>query len=327
MKTSRRVSPFIRQFSGPKQGSGIVCFKFWQAVVAGGCSYKCAYCFLQTVPWYRFRPDELTGLLYENISGIQNELSNWLREESPRTLISGELQEGLAFDDDYYKMVGTPLTHLIIPQFSQQDKHEVIFLTKSVEINHALELEATEQAIFSWSVNCSTVSKLWEHGAPSPRQRFEAARRMRDAGWRVRFRLDPMIPIEGWDHEYGRVLDEIMKIDPEMVTLGALRATNAKSLRKAAEKNDRATGVFDYLSGEKDPSGFKFRIDPIKQYQMFSFAHDALKDHTVVSLCKEHTSLWKKLGLDYGGCNCMPMKRTEVEMKASSSQMAIEAIQ
>ena len=64
MLTSRRASKFIRRFSGPGDDSGIVCFKFWQLVPAGGCPYQCSYCFLQTTPWFRFNPDQLHGLVY-----------------------------------------------------------------------------------------------------------------------------------------------------------------------------------------------------------------------------------------------------------------------
>ena len=324
MKTSRRASQFLRQFSGPKAGSGIVCFKFWQAVVAGGCPYQCAYCFLQTVPWYRFRPDELSGLLYTNIQEISIELDLWHRNSRPHTLIVGELQEGLAFDDDYMQLTGTPLTHLIIPSFAQQERNEVVFLTKSTEIDHALELEATDRVVFAWSVNSEKVARLWEKGPPTPKKRFEAAKKMRDGGWRVRFRLDPMIPIDGWEEQYHRTLDKIIQIEPEMVTIGALRATNAKALKRAAEMNGRDIRVFDYLTNQKDPSGFKHRIDHDKQHEMFSYVLQALSDITVTSLCKEHSSLWNTLGIKYSGCNCMPMRSSLVNKRLTSDQMTQE---
>ncbi len=67
MLTARRASKFIRRFAGPGDDSGIVCFKFWQLVPAGGCPYRCAYCFLQTTPWFRFNPHQLHGLVYSNV--------------------------------------------------------------------------------------------------------------------------------------------------------------------------------------------------------------------------------------------------------------------
>ncbi len=123
-----------------------------------------------------------------------------------------------------------------------------------------LELEPTPQVVFSWSVNAEEVAARWEHGTPLPSQRFEAARRMKAAGWPVRFRLDPMVPYDGWRSGYEAAIREINGVAPEMVTLGALRATSAKSLRSAARKNGRDDSVFDFLTEERDPSGFKYRI-------------------------------------------------------------------
>ena len=75
MRIKNRGSRFIRQFGGPGEDSQIVCFRFWQLVVAGGCPYRCAYCFLQTVPWFRFHPDELYGLVYTNVADMLAEIT------------------------------------------------------------------------------------------------------------------------------------------------------------------------------------------------------------------------------------------------------------
>ncbi len=194
MKLAERGSSFIRQFGGPGEDSQIVCFKFWQLVVAGGCPYRCAYCFLQTVPWFRFHPDELYGLVYTNVEDMVTEITKWLADPSPKMMIAGELQDGLVFDAAYKKVTGTPLTHLIVPLFAAQKKHRLIFLTKSTQIQYALELSPSAQIVFSWSVNAEEIGKRWEHGAPPPSERFAASEKMKKAGWPIRFRLDPMIP-------------------------------------------------------------------------------------------------------------------------------------
>ena len=72
MLKTRRTSPFLKQFVGPGDNT-IICFKFWQAIVASGCPGECAYCFLQTVPRFRFRPDELYGLVYTNVDEMVEE--------------------------------------------------------------------------------------------------------------------------------------------------------------------------------------------------------------------------------------------------------------
>jgi spore photoproduct lyase len=257
------------------------------------------------VPWFRFRPDELYGLVYTNVDDMVEELEDWLQDAVPKMLIVGELQDGLVFDTAFKKVTGKPLTHWIVPLFATQKRHRLIFLTKSVEIQHALKLEPTDRVVFSWSVNAEEVACQWEHGTPLPSKRFAAAEKMKNTGWPVRFRLDPMIPYEDWRDGYAEAIDRINSIEPEMVTLGALRATSAKSLRTAAKANGRNDSIFDYLTEDRDPSGFKYRIPFKTQVELFRFAVKRLKGTITPALCKEDISLWEKIGLKFNGCHCL----------------------
>jgi len=305
MRTGRRASRFIRQFAGPGDGSGILCFKFWQLVAAGGCPYSCAYCFLQTTPWFRFSPDVLRGLVYTNVDEMLHELDGWLADPVPKMLLVGELQDGLAFDQAYEKTSGRPLTHRLIPRFAAQRRHRMIFLTKSTAIDRAIQLPPTDRVVFSWSVNADDVARRWERGAPRPAERFAAAQRMKAAGWPVRLRLDPMIPYCDWRVGYAATVDMINCIYPEAVTLGALRATTPGALRAAARANGRDDTIFDYFTRTRDPSGFKYRIAHEVQVEMFRFVLDRLAPGITSALCKEDRSLWRELGLPFRGCHCL----------------------
>ena len=103
----------------------------------------------------------------------------WLQDPVPKMMIVGELQDGLVFETAFKKLTGRPLTHWIIPKFAAQSRHRLIFLTKSTEVQYALELDATPQAVFSWSVNAEEVALRWEHGTPPPSKRFAAAASMK----------------------------------------------------------------------------------------------------------------------------------------------------
>jgi spore photoproduct lyase len=233
------------------------------------------------------------------------ELDRWLADRTPKMMIVGELQDGLVFDSAYQKVTGKPLTHWIIPRFAAQKRHRLIFLTKSTQIQHALELSSTTQVIFSWSVNAEAVTERWEHGTPRSSERFAAARRMKAAGWPIRFRLDPMVPYPGWRKGYDLAIKRINKLEPEMVTLGALRATSAKSLRKAAKRNGRDDSIFDYLTEDRDPSGFKYRLPFETQLELFRHVIGRLSAKVTPALCKEDQVLWKALNLPFRGCHCL----------------------
>jgi spore photoproduct lyase len=299
---------FIKQFQGPDEDSGIVCFKFWQLVHASGCPFRCAYCFLQTTTFFRFNKSALMGLVYRNWEEMIDEVKQFLQSRTPRMLIVGELQDGLAFENAYAAVTGKPLTHHLIPLFAAQDRHRLIFLTKSTLVQHALKLEPTRQVVFSWSVNAEHAARRWELGAPPPNRRFAAAQRAKEAGWPVRIRLDPMIPYdddtEHWQTGYGEAIDRINALSPEMVTIGALRASSM-GLPTAARKNGRPTDLFDYLS-EKDPSGFKYRVPFATQTEMYRYALGRLDQRRIVpALCKEDVSVWEAAGLKFKGCHCL----------------------
>ncbi|WP_257455626.1 hypothetical protein [Archangium lipolyticum] len=88
MKTAVRKSNFIRRFQGPGDGSGIVCFKFWELVPAMGCPFRCSYCFLQGLPPFRFKPETLYGLVYTNVTDMVGEVDKWLKDPIPKMLVT-----------------------------------------------------------------------------------------------------------------------------------------------------------------------------------------------------------------------------------------------
>ena len=69
--------------------------------------------------------------------------------------------------------------------------------------------------------------------------RLEKAEQMKNAGYRIRFRLDALARIPRWEEELAEVMGRINEIEPEMLTIGALRASNKTHLRRAAEINNR----------------------------------------------------------------------------------------
>jgi spore photoproduct lyase len=233
------------------------------------------------------------------------QLDEWLNDPVPKMLIVGELQDGLVFEKAFKKVTGKPLTHWLIPRFAKQTRHRLIFLTKSTQISHVLELQPTPQVVFSWSVNAEAVAEKWEIGPPRPSERFAAAERMKRAGWPIRFRLDPMVPYRGWKSGYRAAIRHINRIEPEMVTIGALRATSATALRGAAARNGRDDSIFDFLTEERDPSGFKYRLRQDDQLELFRYALGLISSKIAPALCKEDVSLWKMLNLEFKGCHCL----------------------
>jgi spore photoproduct lyase len=293
---------FIKQFHGPPKGSNICCFRFWELVSAAGCPYQCDYCFLQATPSFVFGNYPLSGVIFKNWQDMLREVEQWLQSAKNRVLVVGELQEGMAFERAYKELAEKSLAEMLIPKFAEQERNRLLFLTKSVDIQYAKKMQPTRNVIFCWSVNSETAAKRWEKGAPSPSRRLKAAQEMKDLGWPVRLRLDPMIPHEGWPGDYAETVDKINALTPEMVTLGTLRASN--TLVAHTRRNGRKASVFRFLR-EKDPSGFKWRIPYQQQLELYSFILNRLDPSIIVALCKEDRKVWNDLGMKFQGCNCL----------------------
>lgn len=312
-----RKAPFIKQFSGPSETSGVLCFPFFMATVASGCPGSCSYCFLMDLTPYRSGLYALDGTIFDNIRDLDNELHLWLTRTPTRSgMIVGENQDGLAFERPYKRALGISPLEIMVPRFAGPDNqagHTLIVLSKfvSTELAEASVPEPTPHVVFSWSLSLPSISAQYERKVAPLERRLEKAREMKEKGWRIRFRLDALAPIPEWSAEIDQIVGKINEIGPEMLTLGALRATNTARLRTAAENQGRDASIFDHLR-DRDPSGFKYRVDPTFHAAAFRQVMERLSPEIPLGLCKEDQSLWKDLGLPWKGCHCLATAEDEV---------------
>ncbi|HID19277.1 TPA: hypothetical protein EYP27_07045 [Candidatus Bathyarchaeota archaeon] len=283
MKWRRRRSPFIRLF---REHSGkVLCPSFWLLAWANGCPCHCAYCYLQGTFKGNTNPT-----VFSNIEDMLHEVSRWLRDHrSPKLLNTGELCDSLAITDRVMR--------LLIPIFGRQSRHKLLLLTKSDMVEGIMELPHNGQTIVSFSLNPPAVSSLFEPDAPSPDRRLKAAWKCLEAGYKVRIRIDPMIPVKGWEDAYGKLAEKVAELKPERVTLGCLRLFPAV---KAFSRRNEA--IFKYAL-ERTPDG-RFRPPERIRIEMYRFMILRLGG-LEVGLCKETFNVHTVLRLS-ARCNCLP---------------------
>jgi spore photoproduct lyase len=295
----------------------IVCPHFWELVWATGCSFRpaCAWCYLQgtfrgdITPRF-FEKKELEKQLeawFEGIEALSCQLIN--KPSDPQILVTGELADSFMGEQYWKKNYGISFAKWAIDLFEKQGKHKVLFLTKSDKVDHLLDINPHNQAIVSFSLNAEPVAKQWEKGAyaVSPvRSRIEKAGKLQQAGYEVRIRIDPMVPILGWETYYKKLVDDIFStLTPERITIGSLRGLES-TIRFCQDRS-----WVSYLS--KDKTGWGRKIPDDQRQLMYSTLIDYLKtryDYSRIGLCKETEVMWKKLGMNAGayphwsGCKC-----------------------
>jgi len=279
----------------PENGPDVVCPHFVELKWANGCNFDCAWCYLNGT--LRFRPCGKKPYLKDE-NKILNHIRNFLNQyNKPCILNSGELSDSLVFEYN-----GQAISKKIIPLFKKQTNHKLLILTKSSDIKKLIKTEAQENIIVSFSLNAFEVAKRWEKGAPKPKNRIKAAKRLSDDGYKIRIRIDPIIPVENWDTGYKELIDHLFNnLTPERITIGSLRGL------QSTINNSKDTSWVKYLD---DRSNWGKKISFDKRFEMYrtiiNYLHEKY-NYSEIGLCKETVEMWNKLEMDYKkiGCNCI----------------------
>jgi spore photoproduct lyase len=196
----------------------------------------------------------------------------------------------------------------IIDKFEEQNKHKLLLLTKSTKIEILLK-RPRKQTIISFSINAPVPAKLWERSVPPPQKRIKAAKKVSEAGYETRLRIDPMVPVLNWKKEYIGLIDNIFaNLRPSRITLGTLRGLQ-KTIMFCKDNS-----WVKYLSEKKTGWGKKLEFN--ERFSIYSTIITYLKEKynfTNVALCKETKEMWNCLMMDPGSyprwekcrCNCV----------------------
>ena len=311
----------IGQFDMPDTRIG--CPHFMKLVMAtNGCPYHCAWCYLRLT--YR----ELYPFMYVRVKYdvIRKKIKRYLRNVSHPVMFNmGELQDSLALEH----LTGTAQN--LIPFFGELPNGRLFMLTKSDNVDPIIGLHHQKHTVIAWSINAPEVSKEFEIGAPTFKQRLGAAERVQNDGYRVRLRLDPIVPVDGWKEIYTDAVKQIFEqVTPERITLGTLRfdphyfrARNAivgqslhgSKLLKEMDKMGPMLPPMAVASGKRDKKRQKRTKISVGKYsypeelriEIFQTVINEVRKHFIgpVALCKENVDVWRAVGLNPEQCECV----------------------
>jgi spore photoproduct lyase len=279
----------------PVKDTDVVCPHFIELKWAYGCPFDCAWCYLKGT--FRFLSTR-TKPVIKSLAKVEQHTLRFLEElRDPEILNTGELADSLMSESS-----SQPFSRFIIPIIEKQDRHKVLFLTKSDNIKNLMEINPHKQVIISFTLNANGVAERWEKGAPSVERRIEAGKRLIQSGYEVRVRIDPMVPVEDWENQYTELIKQLFShYRPSRITLGSLRGLQS-TINEATDKS-----WVEYL---KERSNWGRKIDFETRYKLYFTIINLLKNnynYENVSLCKETLAMWEKLGMDYTKikCNCV----------------------
>lgn len=299
IKYRKRSTPFIKRFDATPEG--IVCPHFWMLSHSNGCLYNCAYCYLKHTMRNNLIDGRVVPTVFTNLDDMKGQLIEWAEEnKEPCLLNTGELSD--SFLDTGYMPVLFNLA-----AFSKPFKrHTILLLTKGADnVLYALRsLPTLSNTVISFSV--STNAGMYEMGAPPVLDRLKTARTLKDAGWRIRLRIDPLIPqrLTGIAVDNEEVIRAVVAVSPELVTLGSLRFSwgwQYNNMLKGATSESDGCG--------RNGGAFKMRLPASKRIAMYEDVIAALRTYGYegnIGLCKETIEVMRHFGLDEEPvfCNC-----------------------
>jgi len=272
-----------------------VCPNFYVLSHANGCSFepRCEYCYFKSSFWHLPRPR-----VYINSEKMIREVLAWIGRDELESYVlnTGNLSDSLCFEET------RPMIRELVELFRVEAEHKsrphsVLLVTKGgiAECRSLLDIQPTSSVIVSFSVNERAAARDFEPGAPAVEDRFKAARALKDAGWRIRIRIDPML--RGYD--YSDVIREVSDLGPERVTLGCLRSERGllkflpAALRSGLEPCGENTGLARYPRPER--------------LKLYRAVVSRLSRICTIGLCEETPDVWQETlpdQLQRPACNC-----------------------
>ncbi len=279
----------------PLRSTDVICPHFMELKWAYGCPFDCAWCYLKGT--FRFHPTKTKPVIKDRVK-VESHVKKFLKEATtPEILNTGEIADSLMSEGNT-----EPFSKFIIPMFENQTKHKVLFVTKSDNIKHLLEINPHNQVIISFSLNANDVASRWEKGAPPVEKRIEAAKKLSEAGYEVRIRIDPMVPVENWGKHYTQLVERLFSsFIPSRITLGSLRGL------QTTVNGSKDRSWVEYL---QEKSNWGKKIDFKTRNNMYLTVIRLLREaynFNEIGLCKETVAMWGRLGMDYKKikCNCI----------------------
>lgn len=287
---------------GDPQRRHKVCRPCWRIHLQQGCLHRCTYC-------------GLGGLLVSmlNIEEYCRYLAQ-IMERHP-------WQETYLLDDDADPPCLEPeqgtLSYLIEHFGTLQGRYLVIH-TKTWNTDWLRDLRHGGKTIVVWSLSGATQSAVLEPRTGTTAQRIEAARVAQEAGYTIRYKFKPIIPVRDWREEAAEAVEQLFAhTQPDVISLCVFMWMGIEEMLKrvprdlldgecvqaALERQEAMRGV---ITGPFPP---EVRETIYRHYLREIRRHDA---QVPVSLSTESPEMWRRLGPELGArattyvCGCGP---------------------
>ncbi len=281
---------------------GGVCRQAMELNPVFGCVFRCAYCgFGRSI---HFTLD---------VERFMEKVPELFRRNPTQTLYKYSNMTDLPPFEPELDAVA-PMVRL----FARDPKRYLMLFTKSDNVDFLLGLDHGGHTIVSWSITCETASRLVDRRAATMAERIEAMRKCQAAGYIVRARLSPIVPVRDWRREYTALVETLFaNARPDIVTLELLGWMECDDLVRIIDREMLDAKALAAAEAAKDEMK-RFHWGPFTEdthIEVYRFLIETVKrvsPGTPVAVCHGTTRVWQELGSLMGMtpenyiCNCGP---------------------
>ena len=284
------------------QAHGGFCQSALELNVVDGCVYRCAYCGFGRQIRFSLDVERL-------VEGLDDVFAKYPDQALYKYSNMTDLPP---FEPELNAI--SPL----VGRFAQESGRYLMLFTKSDQVDFLADLPHNGHTIISWSLTCETASRAVDKRTASLSERLEAMRRMQEAGYRVRARLSPIVPVRNWKQEYEELFQKLFEtVSPDIITLELLGWFEYADLTELMDLELLDPDALAEAEGAQDElrdfywGPFTERLHQ-EVYRFCIETSKRLSKHTPISLCHGTQAAWRSLGGLMGMqptnyiCNCGP---------------------
>ena len=279
-----------------------VCRPCWRLHFQNGCAHKCHYCGL--------------GGLLATMTNVEDYI-----ERLDRLIAAHPWQETFLLEDDADNLCLEPELGVLGPlieYFGTLAGRYLVIHTKSANVSWMLNLKHYGNTIIVWSMSGPTQSERFEPGAGSTIERIDAARAAQAAGYTIRYKFKPIIPVRPWRRDAARTIDWIFeRTDPDVISMATFMWTDFGDMTRRLDSTQldpeflaaAERSVDAVASTRAKPFPSEVRAEIYEHHLNLIRRHD---QEIPVSLSTESPEMWKLMARKLGStvmnyvCGCGP---------------------
>jgi len=295
-----------------REKTGIICQSAWKIHTICGCPFLCSYCYFA----------HCINIMM-NVEDYVDRMDFYLEKPVNQTLYQYDNWSDInCFEPEYGG------TKLLVEYFARRKSEYLeLYAGKSDSVDFLLDIDHKGKTICCWSLSGRTQSREIEHKTATMEERIAAASKCQKAGYHVRFRFSPVIPVKNWESEIREMIEHLFaEVSPDLITFETLRFRDYNAIKRDIDLSILDREFLDVMRNAKGaeyqgceiPHNFRKKI-----YRFIINELERVSSRTPYALCRAPRDMWEEFRDDFARhnqsperyvCNCGPDSTPDNEL-------------